>query len=687
MAFAPVVTGTVRDMVRSGNTIYIGGYFTSVGGQTGFRNLARYSAITGAVDTTWKPQLINNEIRSIVLSPDKQSIYIASNFPGYYVQKWSTVTATQQNFVSLSGNTVGCNKLLLDGNYLYAIGDFTTATPYGGSGISRGRVVKIDITGNSNQGSVETAFNINITLSTPVNIVQDNDYLYVGGDFTTASSKTVNRIVKVNKSDGAVASDWPTGAGKGFSAGTVRAIILGSDGNLYVSGQGLTSFSGTAVDNIAKISKTGVLDATFQSTNLSLLHIYDILEYSGSLYVACGTRASGNAGVAAVLKNTNGLSGFTFDSSFISQIDTANGSNGCRRIVFDGQNFMLGLTGTTYTGGAAYTATNTAHVAVSPTTGARVETQSDTVSPTVTLSSGSVSSGGTTALASVPMTVTFSESVTGFVAGDITVSGGSVSGFSGSGSSYTFNFIPSGDGAKSVSVASGVCQDSFGNTNSASSSFTFTVDTVQPTVSLSSTVANGGSSTSSSVSMTATFSESVTGFALGDISVTNGSASNLSGSGSVYTFDVAPTSLGSVSVSIVVNAAQDSAGNNSQASSSYSWTKTSATQPILTPTSPSVVRKQILSMSMSKSELQSLTGVSQGVWKRMLVVYTSAGNKTVVCSYKPAAATRASRFRANINSSATYTMAKIIIVKTDGTHVITERAAVSSPSQYDVSVT
>jgi hypothetical protein len=73
------------------------------------------------------------------------------------------------------------------------------------------------------------------------------------------------------------------------------------------------------------------------------------------------------------------------------------------------------------------------------------------------------------------MTVTFSESVTGFVAGDISVTNGSVSGFGGSGTSYSFTVTPSAQGVVSVSVGAGVCQDSAGNQNSASSAYTFTV--------------------------------------------------------------------------------------------------------------------------------------------------------------------------------------------------------------------
>ena len=50
----------------------------------------------------------------------------------------------------------------------------------------------------------------------------------------------------------------------------------------------------------------------------------------------------------------------------------------------------------------------------------------------------------------IPITVTFSEPVTGFGTSGITVGNGTLSGFSGSGSTYTFNVTPTADGLVTV---------------------------------------------------------------------------------------------------------------------------------------------------------------------------------------------------------------------------------------------
>ncbi len=95
----------------------------------------------------------------------------------------------------------------------------------------------------------------------------------------------------------------------------------------------------------------------------------------------------------------------------------------------------------------------------------------DSVAPTVTITS-TVSSP--TSTSPIPVTVTFSEAVTGFVSGDLTVTGGTVSGFSGSGTTYTFNVTPAGNGTVTVNVPANVAQDAAGNGNTAAPQYSIT---------------------------------------------------------------------------------------------------------------------------------------------------------------------------------------------------------------------
>jgi len=122
----------------------------------------------------------------------------------------------------------------------------------------------------------------------------------------------------------------------------------------------------------------------------------------------------------------------------------------------------------------------------------------DAIKPTVTMTSSSGDSGDSTSSTTLSYTVTFSESTSNFVVGDITVTGtangGSpeASNFAGSGTTYTFDVVQgSSDGTVSVSVAAGKATDATGNDNTVSNTYTFTIDT-SVAASDTSTASTGG---------------------------------------------------------------------------------------------------------------------------------------------------------------------------------------------------
>jgi len=99
-------------------------------------------------------------------------------------------------------------------------------------------------------------------------------------------------------------------------------------------------------------------------------------------------------------------------------------------------------------------------------------TYADTVAPTVTLTSTATSP---TKTSPIPMTATFSEAVTGFAVGDITVGNGSAGNFVAvSTTVYTFDVTPTGQGAVTVNVAVAVAQDAAANGNTAATQYSIT---------------------------------------------------------------------------------------------------------------------------------------------------------------------------------------------------------------------
>jgi len=107
-----------------------------------------------------------------------------------------------------------------------------------------------------------------------------------------------------------------------------------------------------------------------------------------------------------------------------------------------------------------------------------IVTDNDGTTSTADTVTITVNSGPTVAISGLPtdysgvdsfdVTITFSKSVTGFIAGDIAISGGSVTSLSGSGATYTASITTSGDGDLSLSVPVDVANDSNGNGNAAS---------------------------------------------------------------------------------------------------------------------------------------------------------------------------------------------------------------------------
>jgi len=83
-----------------------------------------------------------------------------------------------------------------------------------------------------------------------------------------------------------------------------------------------------------------------------------------------------------------------------------------------------------------------------------------------------------------PVTATFTDIVTGFEASEVVITNGDLSGFSGSGSVYTFTVQPSINGLVTVNIPAGVAQDLLSNVNTASNTLSTNFDNVHPVITL-----------------------------------------------------------------------------------------------------------------------------------------------------------------------------------------------------------
>ncbi|MBI3174925.1 MAG: Ig-like domain repeat protein [Chloroflexi bacterium] len=209
----------------------------------------------------------------------------------------------------------------------------------------------------------------------------------------------------------------------------------------------------------------------------------------------------------------------------------------------------------------------------------------DTVVPSVTINQAS-GQADPTGVSPIHFTVVFSEPVTGFATGDVTL-GGSANPTTGTvteiapNNGTTFDVAVSGmntNGTVTASLGAGVAKDAGNNDNTASTSTdnTVTYDATAPSVTINQASGQTDPTSTSPVNFKVVFSEPVTGFATGDVTL-GGTANPTTGTvteiapndGTTYNVAVSGmTTGGTVTASIDPNKAQDSSGNGNTASTS-----------------------------------------------------------------------------------------------------------------------
>ncbi|MFX3645727.1 MAG: Ig-like domain-containing protein, partial [Paenibacillus sp.] len=166
----------------------------------------------------------------------------------------------------------------------------------------------------------------------------------------------------------------------------------------------------------------------------------------------------------------------------------------------------------------------------------------DTVRPTATIVVADASlTAGETSL----VTITFTEAVTGFSVGDLSVANGTVNDLSSSDGGITWTAILTPalgitDETNIITLDNTGISDVAGNTGTGkTSSNNYEVYTTRPTATI--VVADTTLTIGKTSQITITFSEAVTGFTLADLAVTNGTINNLATDDNItYTAELTP---------------------------------------------------------------------------------------------------------------------------------------------------
>jgi len=255
--------GRVFKRVQADDKALIGGAITTVG-VTGRKGIARLNQ-NGTRDDTFNPTPgANGNVLAVAVQPNNPAdpnddqvligggFFAVNNQPRVGIARLNA-NGTLDTFNPGVNSAVYSIVVQSDGKILIG-GEFTTV---GGSG--RNRIARLN-----DNGGLDTGFNPGVSGgASPVVYsvaVQANNFVLIGGDFTTVAGQTRNRVARLEADgdlDGNFNPDTPNGP--------VRSLALQQDGKVVIGGD-FTTVGFFNRNRIARLNAGGTLDADFQNS-------------------------------------------------------------------------------------------------------------------------------------------------------------------------------------------------------------------------------------------------------------------------------------------------------------------------------------------------------------------------------------------------------------------------------------
>jgi outer membrane protein assembly factor BamB len=183
------------------NRIYLGGTFTTVRNQSGqaqgsFANLAAFDRTTGTVIPGFRADT-NGIVRTVAVSGN--TLYLGGDFTTVNGQPRARVAAvdlTTGAVRAFRADTNRVNKVVVGGDRLYVAGAFTAI-----GGVPRNRVAALDLT----TGAVDPTFdpNVNAMVNT-IAVRPDRSRVFIGGLYTNVHGTATTRLTALDGHTGAV---------------------------------------------------------------------------------------------------------------------------------------------------------------------------------------------------------------------------------------------------------------------------------------------------------------------------------------------------------------------------------------------------------------------------------------------------------------------------------------------------
>ncbi len=232
-AFA-TVTGTVQAVAVSGNTLFIGGEFTTAAGRS---NLAAINLQSGAVDTNWIADT-DGPVHALAVSVDGATLYLGGEFTrvrGLDRQNIAAVGTATGAVLAWNPGADGAVRALArsaDRQTLYLGGDFSVA-----GGLARDRIASVSLAipvGADGVAQTGGALPWHPLADAPVHVIaldEGGGRVYAGGEFTVIGGQSRTGLAALSVASAAALAWNPA-----LQAGArVRALAL-HEGALYAGG-------------------------------------------------------------------------------------------------------------------------------------------------------------------------------------------------------------------------------------------------------------------------------------------------------------------------------------------------------------------------------------------------------------------------------------------------------------------
>ncbi|MCX7019414.1 MAG: fibronectin type III domain-containing protein [Candidatus Sumerlaeota bacterium] len=296
-----VTDGTVNAIVRTADKVYIGGTFHNVGPSGGTwtprNHIAALDASTGAA-TAWDPNA-NDLVRALAVSGDGSTVYAGGSFSNIggqtrnYIAALNASTGNAITTWNPNANSI-VYALAVSGTTVYAGGSFTTVN----GTTTRNYIAALNAsTGNA------TTWNPNANDEVYA-LAVSGSIVYAGGWFTSIGGQTRNYIAALNASDG-LATTWNPNANSAVRALAVSGTTVYAGGNF----NGASSIGGQTRNHIAALNATGTGTATTWDPNAGntvyALAVSYPMVYAGGIFMTISGQTRNCIAALDATVNTN----------------------------------------------------------------------------------------------------------------------------------------------------------------------------------------------------------------------------------------------------------------------------------------------------------------------------------------------------------------------------------------------